>query len=278
MNIEPPDEHDLASCLAITVLIGVGEMGGVFAKALLRSGRTVVPVGRSTDQRALAELIPRPDLVLVTVGESDLDATLADLPDVWRGRVGLLQNELLPHAWERHDITRPTVAAVWFEKKPGRAVKVIIPTPIAGPAAGWLVDALDGIGISATEVAEGDALVGELVAKNLYILTANIAGLETGGTVGELWSDHRGLATAVATDVLDVQDALVGEAVDRESAIAGMVAAFEGDPEHGTTGRSAPDRLRRALAVADRHDLAVPTLRRLAGALDDREQGEAEPA
>lgn len=278
MNIEPPEDQDLASRLAITVLVGVGEMGGVFAKGLLRAGRTVVPVGRSTNQEALAELIPGPDLVLVTVGESDLDATLAALPAVWRDRVGLLQNELLPHAWERHDISRPTVASVWFEKKPGRAVKVIIPTPIAGPAAGWLVDVLGGIGIPATEVEEGDALVGELVAKNLYILTANIAGLETGGTVGQLWNDHRELATAVATDVLDLQDALVGRAVDREAAIAGMVTAFEGDPEHGTTGRSAPERLRRAIAIADRHDLAVPTLRGLLHELDHREQAGTESA
>jgi len=34
-------------------------------------------------------------------------------------------------------------------------------------------------------------LLYELVRKNLYILTINIAGLKTGGTVGELWGKHR---------------------------------------------------------------------------------------
>ena len=39
-----------------------------------------------------------------------------------------------------------------------------------------------------------------------------------------------------------------------------MVAAFLADPDHGCTGRSAPARLARAIAHADRAGLAVPEL------------------
>ncbi len=43
-----------------------------------------------------------------------------------------------------------------------------------------------------------------------------------------------------------------------------MVAAIAGDPDHKTTGRSAPARLSRALRHADEAGLAVPSLRDIA--------------
>jgi ketopantoate reductase len=250
------------------VVIGIGEMGGVFARALLRNGHPVIPVLRTTDAGTVAEQFPDPELVLVTVAEADLDAVLHNLPSTWRDRVGLVQNELLPPAWQAHGITDPTVASVWFEKKAGRPVKVIIPTPVAGPAANTLVAALGAIDIAAEVVDSGQPMLDELIAKNLYILTANIAGLRTGGTVGQLWTQNHEFAAAIADEVLDIQEALVGHTIDRPAAIAGMVRAFEGDPDHGTTGRSAPARLARAIAQADEFTIEAPTMRVLQADLD----------
>ncbi len=240
-------------------LIGVGEMGAVFSHALLRSGHPVFPILRSTPVAEAARVVSEPALALVTVGEDDLHASLDQMPVGWRSRVGLIQNELLPRDWERHSIESPTVAVVWFEKKPGRGTKVLIPTPIAGPEAGLLVEALTSVGIPAEHIAD-DTLVDALVAKNLYILTANIAGLRTGGTVSELWSEHHPLANAVASEILDIQEWLVGAPVDRDNAISGMVRAIEGDPDHGTTGRSAPRRLERAIGHARSAAIEAPTL------------------
>lgn len=240
-------------------LIGVGEMGAVFSHALLRSGHPVIPVLRATPMAEAARVEPEPALALVTVGEDDLHASLDQIPDGWRSRVGLIQNELLPRDWERHAIVSPTVAVVWFEKKPGRATKVIIPTPIAGPEAGPLVEALTAIGIPAERIPD-DALIDALVAKNLYILTANIVGLRTGGSVSDLWSDHRPLADAVVSEILEIQEWLVGAAVDHARAISGMVRAIEGDPDHGATGRSAPRRLERAIGHARSAGIEAPTL------------------
>jgi len=42
-----------------------------------------------------------------------------------------------------------------------------------------------------------------------------------------------------------------------------MLLAFEGDPEHGCTGRSASARLHRALQLADDANLELHTLRRI---------------
>ena len=240
------------------VLIGVGEMGGVFARGLLRLGHPVHPVTRSVPMEDVAAAVPEPALVLVAVAEGDLESVLSDLPAPWRDRAGLLQNELLPGDWQ--SLTNPTVISVWFEKKPGQDAKVIIPSPVYGPRAGLLADSLGAIGIPARQLATPDELLFELVVKNLYILTSNIAGLKVGGTVAELWDLHRDFASAVAEDVIALQEALTERAFDRTALIQGMLAAFLGDPDHKCMGRSAPARLERALAHARAHGLHLPVL------------------
>jgi len=242
-------------------VIGVGELGGVFGRALLRAGHSVHPVLRSGSIDDVAATLPAPYLALITVGETDLPHVMESFPADWRSRAGLVQNELLPRDWEQPGFTNPTVAVVWFEKKPGADVKVIIPSPIGGPQAPLLVDALAAIQIPAFVVDDRAKLEYELVRKNLYILTANIAGLVVGGTVMELWDDHRKLATAVAAEVLSIQSWLVGHPLDSGPLMDGMIDAFSADPDHGATGRSAPGRLDRALGFATAARIDVPTLR-----------------
>jgi ketopantoate reductase len=246
------------------VVVGLGQLGRVFAGGLLRAGCSVVPVNRGDEAGALAVRHPAPELVVVAVAETDLHAALASLPDAWKPRVALIQNELLPRDWQAHGYTDPTVISVWFEKKKGTDAKALIPSPVAGPGAALLCRALTSIDLPCREVARDDLLF-ELVRKNVYILTTNIAGLKTGGTVAELWAQHEAFARQVANEVIDIQDALTGVTHDRSALIAGMLDAFDGDPAHGCTGRSAPARLARALQHADAHGLAVPTLRALAG-------------
>lgn len=246
------------------VIIGLGQLGRVFAGGFLRAGHTVVPVNRGDDLFTVAHAHPDPALVLVAVAENDLHPVLAAMPGAWRPRVALIQNELLPRDWEKYRYEHPTVISVWFEKKKGTDAKPLIPSPAAGPGAALLCAALTAIDLPCCEVAAGDALLFELVRKNVYILTTNLAGLKTGGTVSELWARHEAFARSVANDVIDIQDALTGKKHDRDRLIAGMLEAFDGDPQHGCTGRSAPARLARALAHADAFGLAVPTLRALA--------------
>lgn len=240
------------------IVWGLGEMGGVFARAFLRAGHVVAPVRRGDSPSEVAARVPDPALVMVCVGEGDLAAALGSVPNVWKNTLGLLQNELLPRDWRAADIDDPTVAVVWFEKKPGTDVKVILPTPIAGPRATLVADALMGIGVDATAIDDA-GLVRALVEKNLYILTANIAGLVVGGTVGELLADHRSLVDEVATETLAIQAALAEQVLPRDALLASLYAAFAADPDHKATGRSAPARLSRALEHARR--LSVPTPR-----------------
>lgn len=247
------------------VVIGLGQLGRVFAGGLLRTGCTVVPVNRGDDMATLAQRHPAPERVLIAVAENDLHTVLAALPEAWKPRAALIQNELLPRDWQEHGYTDPTVISVWFEKKKGIDAKPLIPSPVAGPGAGLLCQALTAIDLPCREVALDKELLFELVRKNVYILTTNIAGLKTGGTVFKLWAQHEAFARQVANEVMDIQDALTGTHFDRDALIAGMLEAFDGDPDHVCTGRSAPARLARALQYADAFGLAVPTLRSLAG-------------
>ena len=243
------------------VLVGVGEMGGVFARGILRSGYPVIPVTRDMNMQDVARDIPDPQLVLVSVGENDLHPALAALPAQWHASLGLLQNELLPRDWQQYNYQDPTVISVWFEKKKGQDAKVLIPSPAFGPQAQLLVDALSTLDIPARVVADESALLYELVRKNVYILTTNIAGLVTGGNVAQLWDEHQALAREVAGEVIDIQEYLTDSQFDREQLIAGLLEGIEGDPQHMCMGRSAPGRLARAIGFADQAGLAVNRLR-----------------
>ena len=243
------------------VIIGIGELGSIFARGLLRCGHPVIPVTRDTDMTEAAAETPDPALVLVAVAEKDLNAVVENIPTPWRDKLCLLQNELLPRDWQHHGIHEPTVIAVWFEKKKGQDVKVLLPSPVHGPQANLIQTALEAVGIPARTLTDSAELLYELVRKNVYILTVNIAGLLTGGTVSMLWRDHATLAREIAEEVISIQEWLTDEELPRDRLIEGMLEAFDGDPDHKCLGRTALPRLRRALAHADETGLAVPKLR-----------------
>ncbi|MDH5423388.1 MAG: hypothetical protein OEY29_00170 [Gammaproteobacteria bacterium] len=234
---------------APVVVIGMGEIGAVFARGFLKAGYPVFPLLRADSIDELQQQVTDPAAVIVAVGENDLQAVLKQIPQSWLSVLVLLQNELLPADWGGLAI-EPTIISIWFEKKKGQDSKVIIPSPVYGPLASLLYESLAGLDIAVKIVADKDAMLSELVVKNLYILTSNIAGLEVGGNVGELWEKHRDVASAVFDDVLMIQQKLTAKCFDKNELLDLMLVAFNGDPLHQCMGRSAPARLQRALAQA----------------------------
>lgn len=244
------------------VVVGVGELGSVFAQGFLKCGRAVFPVTRGTRLAEVARAAPDPALALFAVAEADLDAVLAQRPPTWP--VGLLQNELRPATWRAHAIESPTVAVVWFEKKPATPIKQLLPTVLHGPESNLLADALAAVGVASRIAQSADELTLELAKKNLYIGVTNIAGLVTGGAVGALWAEHRALALAVARDLLMLEQKLCDAELPEADLFSAFEAAIAADPAHVCAGRSAPARLARALAHAERLGVSTPELDRIA--------------
>ncbi len=253
------------------IVVGLGEIGSVIARGCLRLGQAVVPVLRDTDIDALSARIGKPSMVVIATGENDLHDAIDSIPEPWREEIVLIQNELLPRDWLRHGLENPTVMSVWFEKKPGMDSKVVVPSVAHGPHAEMLRQALATLDLPVTVLDSEAQLLFELVRKNLYILTTNIAGLVTGGNVTRLWNDHRDLAESVAREVLKLQARLADTPLEEERLIQAMVEAFEGDPEHGCTGRSAPQRLERALAMARAAGIETPVMEKIRSDLRQRQ-------
>jgi hypothetical protein len=246
------------------IVLGIGELGSVFARAFLKNNHPVYPITRATDIDELRSLID-PEFILVCTGEGELQSALKSIPNAWKERVAMMQNELLPRDWATHNFINPTVISVWFEKKKGMDSKVLISSPVFGPKAQILVTSLALIDIPAHTVANDKELLFELVLKNLYILTTNIAGLaiETDSTVDELRNNHLKLMRNVSSDILKLQSALTGKTFAEDALEKGMLLAFEGDLSHQCMGRSAPQRLKRTLELASELQLNMPHLQKI---------------
>ncbi len=241
------------------VLIGIGELAGEFARGFLRRGYPVYPITRETDLSEAHRQIESPALVLITVQENELDGVLENLPPSRRDKVGLVQNELLPRNWQRHRLSDPTVAVVWFEKKPGMALTNILYTPVYGPQAGIVAEALEAIGIPNRILSNEDELLYELLRKSLYILTVNICGLYCDGSVKNLWEHHNELARSIAMEAIKVLEWLTQQKLPAEKLIEGMVEGIYDCPDRNCLGRSAKARLKRALDYAREAGLDLPT-------------------
>ena len=245
------------------VIIGIGELGGVFAKAFLQNGHPVYPVTRSMSMTEEAENLSDPQLVLAAVAEKDFQSTMETLPDRWRRNLVLIQNELLPSDWLVHNIPHLTVISVWFEKKKGKDYHVLRPSPVYGSKAAMIAESLAMIRIPCKVLSGREELVFELVLKNVFVFTINIAGLllEEGTTTSDLWEKHQKLAREVAKEVIDVQEFLAGRKFDREELIEGFLEGVEGDPHHICKGRAAAGRLIRMVELANEAGLKIQTIR-----------------
>ncbi|MEM9193773.1 MAG: hypothetical protein AAGF12_31650 [Myxococcota bacterium] len=248
------------------IVWGVGQLGAVFAHGLLRRGHPVTPIRRGDDPAEVARR-GTPELVMITVGEPDLPGVLEHCPEVFRDRLVLVQNELLPASWTPYPV-EPTVAVVWFEKKKATALHPIVPTPVAGRLAAEVVACLSTIDVPAVEVPI-DRIVPELVLKNLYILAANIGGLAVGGgTVGELMDRHRPLVDELTHEIVEVQSQLTREPLDESELRSELLRVFRADPDHAAMGRTAPARLRRFVAAAQELGVPVPRAVRISRSHD----------
>jgi ketopantoate reductase len=242
------------------VIIGIGELGAEFARGFLRSGYPVYPVTRQTNINELSQQLPDPELVLIAVQEQALEPVLKTIPPGWQDKLALIQNELLPRHWQQFKLPQPTVAVVWFEKKPDMVLTNILYTPVYGPKANVIIEALTQLGIPSKQLNNEDELLYELVRKALYILTVNICGLVENCTVGELWEKHRNLALSVMHECIQILSWLCNKKLNEQQLIDGVVEGIKDCPHRKCLGRRAKSRLERALQYAQEAGINTPKL------------------
>jgi hypothetical protein len=263
-------------------VVGLGQIGSELASGLRAAGAEVVDVHRDELDR-LGGI--EADAVVLAVPEDALVDVAGRLPPRLRDRAVLVQNELVAASWRDAGLVSPTVAVVWFERKGGKAPRPILTTPVAGPHAALIVDALARRSIPAEAIDAGAPLARALAAKNLYIVTSNLAGLAASrsgrvhaasdvvwptaaATMGDLLGAHLAFARALAAEVFAIELARV-DAADREAlgfdeAWTIVERATKADPEHGCAGRSAPARLARAQVRAVALGVDAPIIGALA--------------
>lgn len=242
------------------VIIGIGELAGVFARGFMRCGYPVYPITRNMDMTEEYPQIPSPELVLIAVQENELHPVLKKIPKPWHDKLGLIQNELLPRDWLIHNIEKPTVTVVWFEKKKELELTHILYSPSYGPNALIMSNALKALQVPAPILQNQEELLYELVRKALYILTVNIAGLVNNCTVEDLWLKHRSLAKDIAREVILIQESMIGKKLSEEKLIEGMVDGIKDCPHRHCLGRRALIRLERVLGFAQQAKIDTPKL------------------
>lgn len=250
------------------VVVGMGQLGAVFAEGFLRTGHSVTPVLRGGDVAHACEQT-RPEAVLVATGEDDLGDVLTRLPASVRDRALLIQNELRPEKWQQHHL-EPTLGIVWFEKRKGKQPNVVLPTVLFGKQTALLEEALTALELPHRTIHTNEELAHELVLKNLYILGLNLAGLRVGGVAKELLTIHRAFFDDVIGEILPLEGALLDTVppfssamLDKTRLLKDLERAILADPEHSCSGRSAPRRLERTLKDAERLSMKTPILRQL---------------
>lgn len=248
----------------LALVIGMGELGKVFALGLLKLGITVVPILRTTPGSVLRAHQDTASVCLVCVGSAELPAVLDSAARIYADRLVLVQNDLHPSDWECRGLPLPTIAVVWFEKKPGREPQGLSSTVLFGPHADLLVGALQSQGILAHAEPDRERLTFELALKNLYVLTTNSVGLAVPGDVGTLWHHHRALIERVLDDVLVLESALMEQPLPHQVLRLEFERLVLADPRHAATGRVARERLLGACAASRRMGTSTPALDEIA--------------
>jgi len=243
------------------VVLGMGELGALYATAALKLGLTVTPGTRSHAVDWTA--VPRDTPVLVAVGEDAVVPVLRSVPLVHRDNVILLQNELFPQVWKAALVEEPTVMVPWFSKKKGKLVELSRPTLMHGRWAPLLEDLHRTLGIPSTVTGHAAQRDEGLVAKYTFILTINVLGVAKDLTLGTWLQQDAATVHAVLEDARTLGEALLGARVDENTVRTQVLEAFAFLANHPARGRTAAARVQRARAQAQLHHVTIPAVERL---------------
>jgi len=241
------------------VVYGVGELGKLFGAAALRAGIRVTPITRGSDAAEILANVDEDTPVLVAVGERELDSVLSKLPARHRLDIILLQNELFPGSWQKHDLS-PSVLVPWVLQKRGLPTQVAGPSPYFGRHATLLGELLRELGLPGQHLTDERALMQALVNKYTFILTINTLGVLVDRTLGLWLQEDATLIWDICGEATRLGEALAGAQVDAEQARLATELGMRALSNVPARGRTARERVGRAIAYATRLGILVPNL------------------
>jgi hypothetical protein len=244
------------------ILIGVGELGKLYGAAALRAGLRVTPVVRSTNVEDVWQATPEHTPILVAVGEADLEPVLEYLPAARKRDAILLQNELFPARWRRHGL-EPTVMIPWLLRKRGQPELVARATPVYGQYTSLVAELHRALGLDVEPLHSEAELAQALVDKYTFILTVNALGLLGDFTLGEWAAREPERIEVLSREAAALGQALCEHPIDAEASVRATQQGLEGMAPMRARGRSASERVRRAVGQAAAFGLELPALRRV---------------
>jgi len=231
--------------MTITIL-GMGQIGRVFARAAEQKGRKVSPITRAGGAPAAD------GPVVAAVGEDDLDSVANGLDVALGPRLCFVQNGLVQEAVARFG--RVGRGLLHFNADAAGKVRVLEPSVFGGPFGDDLAALLDSAGIPSRYEPDPERFRIEEIRKMLWSTVPSVLAARRGVTVGALEASELESLTrecvAVAGVYLGVQPD-IGEMI---ASVRRMQAAL---PDYKGSARG--QRYRNALLCKLGRRLGVPT-------------------
>lgn len=247
-------------------VIGLGNLGRLYAGGALKAGRVVCPVNRGDDVVAALARSGPGDPVLVGVGEAALPAVCAALPAERRADAILVQNGLARPRMRELGVGGATLAVVWTLEKPSFARLESLPMGAYGPQATFMREATAAIGLRcATSGIEGSTDAGidegtDAAAKHAFILAINALGLVRPITVGEWLESDPARVDAFVAEGARLAGPMLGVQADPTKVAGRARAGMSGFGALPCRGRTALDRVDAARAFAATRGIPTPAL------------------
>lgn len=245
------------------IIVGIGELGKLLGAGALRAGIRVTPVTRAL---RLEDVLARvaPDVpVLVSVAENALDPVLATLQAAQPRQIALLQNELFPSHYRAYGLA-PSVLVPWILQKRGLPTIVARPSPLFGPLAELFAQIFDALSFPHVRARDEAELAQALVDKYAFILTINALGVSADRTLGTWLQEDPALVWDICDEATRLGQALVQAPIDPARARLACEEGMLALAQIPARGRTARERVERALEHARRLALDVPSLERIA--------------
>lgn len=245
----------------LAVVIGVGNLGRLYAGGLLRAGYSLAPIRRETDPAPVLLAHPPGTPLLCAVGEADLAAVIDAVPVDRRCDLLCLQNELFPADLDALGAPDAGLAVAWTLAKPGFPVIVGRRAAASGAAAPAFARACEALGHPCVL---SDDPGWEAATKYAFIVAVNALGLCESTTLERWVTADRQQVEVVVRESCALALARIGESDRIDDALSEVWEGIHGFGPLPCRGRSSRSRVARALERARELGTPTPHLRSIA--------------